>query len=133
MKILLAAVVAGTLATAAFNPAEKSLGPGVDPIVTGVVGAASGRYLVANAALDKVCFLSRGPAGDGGSSITAERACETVWPGLSRVTVMKEDEDGTFVLQGRLGRPVLKLAAGDGVAFEAIAPRRALITLSPAD
>ena len=47
--------------------------------------------------------------------------------------MLRENHDGTFVLQGRRGRPVLKLVAGDGVAFEAIEPQRALITISAAD
>lgn len=139
MKILLATVVAGTFAAATFQPAEKGSAPDIDPMVTGTVGApgstadGGGRYLITNAALDKVCFLTRGRALDGTSRIAADRACEGVWPGLSGATMLRENHDGTFVLQGRRGRPVLKLVAGDGVAFEAIEPQRALITISAAD
>jgi hypothetical protein len=139
MKILLTTVIAGTFAAAAFHPAEKGFAPDADPIVTGAVGAPAaapdgrGRYLIANAALGKVCFLTRGSALDGTSRIAADRACEGVWPGLSGATMLRENRDGTFSLQGRRGRPVLKLVAGDGIAFGAIEPQRALITISAAD
>lgn len=133
MKMILAAAIAGTFATAAFHPASQEAG--IDPVVTGSTqsegGAAQrgGRYLVANAALGKVCFLSRGAT----DRVSADRACEAVWPGLSRARKLTENRDGTFALQGRRGRPLLTLVAGDGVAFEAIEPRRALITISAAE
>ena len=134
MKMLAAAVIAGTFATAAFHPGGKASMPGADGTVVGVATASpepeTRRYLIANAVLGKTCFLSRRNRTD---RIAADRACDAVWPGLSGVETLTENPDGTFALQGRRGQPVLKLVAGDGVAFEAVEPRRALITISAAD
>lgn len=135
MKMLVAAVIAGTFATAAFHPGGPASMPGAGSAIIGVAKPAAPerdarRYLIANAMLGKTCFLSRR---NGTNRIAAERACDIVWPGLSGVETLTENPDGTFALQGRRGQPVLKLVAGDGVAFEAVEPRRALITISAAD
>lgn len=113
--------------------------PDVDPVISGSIpqidAPAGDRFLsVTNVEAETACAVSRGEKLTNRSMrLTAARGCEQVWPGLSHVATWTENGDGTVVLSNAAGDAVLTLAEGDGMAYEAIDPPNAVITLNAAD
>lgn len=112
--------------------------PDVDPVISGSVHndapAGDKLFAVTNVEAETACAVSRGEKLTNRSMrLAAARGCEQVWPGLSHVVTWTETGDGTVVLSDAAGGAVLTLTEGDGMAYEAIDPSNAVITLNAAD
>lgn len=53
-------------------------------------------------------------------------------PDLARVALWRQTPEGALVMADARGRTVLEFAPGDGVLFESVYPKNALITIVPA-
>lgn len=113
--------------------------PDVDPLTSGSIhrDAAPGAdrfFSVVNVEAEAACAVSRGEKLTNRSMrLAAAKGCEQVWPGLSHVATWTETGDGMVVLSDAAGDAVLTLSEGDGMAYEAIDPPNAVITLNAAD
>lgn len=113
--------------------------PDVDPVVSGSIQRPSKPtgdklFSVSNVEAQTACAVSRGERLTNRSMrFAAARGCEQVWPGLSNAATWTETGDGTVVLSDATGDAVLTLAESDGMAYEAIDPPNAVVTLNAAD
>lgn len=132
MKLILTAAALAAGYSVLQAPAPKE--PSIDPVVTGSVGGAPAagtrRYLLSNPGRAASCTMVRAGRSGKDVALVPNGACEAVWPGLGSVVALSRTGRGTHVLETASGEAALTLAAGDGVAYEAIAPRNALVTVS---
>ena len=59
--------------------------------------------------------------------------CDTVWPGLSKARTWTNNGDGTVVVADAQGEAILTVVDGDGLAYEAVEPADAMVTMISAD
>ena len=77
------------------------------------------------------CLIERRSAVEGGGYDLAPGGdCDKVWPGLGGAGRWVERGNGLVALESGAGEMLLLLSAGDGLAFESIEPRQALISFS---
>lgn len=110
--------------------------PGVDPIVSGSIPAkpAGHSYTISNAAANTACLAERGgPISSRSARFEPAADCDTVWPGLARARTWTNNGDGTVVVADAQGEAILTVVDGDGLAYEAVEPADALITMISAD
>jgi hypothetical protein len=87
--------------------------------------------MVSNNETGDICLLERRPGNVVyGDIVVPASDCDAVWPGLGGAGKWIEGADGRIVLEGAMGVALMTLSAADGMAFEAIEPARAMITLS---
>lgn len=132
-------VVLAVAGTGLIWQAMRGDPPALDPMETAALSPAPApalthEFTIANLASSGACLASRGEAVTRRSrEFAVDSGCETVWPGLASVRTWTDNEDGTVSLTDQRGEVVLTLGEADGVAFEAIEPQGALITLTRAD
>jgi hypothetical protein len=91
------------------------------------------RYVISNVVRGTRCEMTRSAEShDKAVRLEAASSCDAVWPGLGSVVTLSLNGRGTAAMEDRSGKPVLLLAAGDGVAYEAIEPKSAMVTVSVA-
>ncbi|MCO6185018.1 hypothetical protein [Rhizobium sp. L1K21] len=104
----------------------------LDPFTSGSIVTGEAReYAVANLRSGEVCLVRKGRAVTASASeFDADIDCEAVWSGLSSAATWSEQDDGLVVLADRSGHALVSLAPGDGVAFEAMEPANADLSLT---
>ena len=110
--------------------------PGVDPIVSSSIPArAEARsYTISNATASTACLAERGsPISSRSARFEAGVDCDTVWPGLSKARTWTNNGDGTVVVADAQGEAILTVTDGDGLAYEAVEPADAMVTMISAD
>jgi len=135
MKTLIVAALAGAASVGAWSFAgHEEAAP--DPVVSHSVPAhADGvSYTISNVAAGAACLAERGGKISNRSvSFTAESDCEAVWPGLSQARTWINNGDGTIDLADAQGEAILTVVDGDGLAYEAVEPSEAMVTLVVAE
>jgi hypothetical protein len=103
----------------------------VDPMTTASIEAAGDVFRMRSSELDLSCRIAKGKKVAGGlSTVTLERGCDAILPGLSRVRFWREKLDGSVELTGEGGDTLAAFSVADGVDYESFRPRSPLITLS---
>ncbi|CAK7257773.1 hypothetical protein KYK30_25420 [Shinella yambaruensis] len=135
MKTLMLAAVAGVLSLGLWSVAADRT-PAVDPVTTRSIPAPAGThsYTISNVVANTACLAERG----GRISSRSERFaanidCDAVWPRLSAARTWVNNGDGTVVVADAQGEPILTVVDGDGLAYEAVEPADAMITMISAD
>ena len=135
MKTLTIAVLAGAAALGGLGFASLR-GEGIDPMVSGSIPAADSAhsYTISNVAAKTACLAERGKAISSRSALfTADKDCDSVWPGLSAARTWTNNGDGTIVVTDAQGEAILTVVDGDGLAYEAVEPADAMVTMVAAD
>ncbi len=135
MKMLTIAVLAGAVSFGLWSYRAQEQ-PGVDPIVSSAIPARAGThsYTISNAVASTACLGERGgPISSRSARFTAGADCDAVWPGLSKARTWTNNGDGTAVVADAQGEAILTVVDGDGLAYEAVEPADALVTLISAD
>ncbi|MDX3927698.1 MAG: hypothetical protein QHC90_18055 [Shinella sp.] len=137
MKVLVVAIVSGIAALGLWSMTQGS-GGAVDPIATGSIAtvpkAGEKIYSISNVAQDTACLAERGEKLSTRSlRFSAGQDCDRVWPGLSRAKTWTENGDGTVILANSSGEAIITIAESDGLAYEALEPANALLTMTAAD
>lgn len=133
MKLLFVMAILAVGAPAVFGYMGS---PGSDAVTPASAGEATRqplRYVISNAVRGASCEMARRAADGPGIRLQADPACDAVWPGLGNVVALARTGHGTLAMEDGSGKPVLLLAAGDGVAYEAVEPKSAMITVSLAN
>lgn len=110
--------------------------PGVDPIVSGGIPARTGghAYTISNATANTACLAERSdPISSRSARFAADADCDAVWPGLARARTWTNNGDGTVVVADAQGEAILTVTDGDGLAYEAVEPADAMVTMISAD
>jgi hypothetical protein len=137
-KLIMPAVGAIALLAGLWSIGE-SAPPDIDPVVSGSIeklgSAADGTaFSVSNIETSTTCRVSRGERLTNRSmQMTVSADCEPVWSGLSRASTWTQTGDGTVVVADASGNAILTLAESDGLAYEALDPPNAMITMKAAD
>lgn len=135
MKMLTIAVLGGAASLGLLGVAGLQA-PAVDPVVSGSIPAhtAGHSYTVSNVVANTACLAERGSAISSRSArFSAGPDCEGVWPGLSGARTWTNNGDGTVVVANAQGEAILTVVDGDGLAYEAVEPADAMVTLISAD
>lgn len=135
MKMLTIAALAGavSLGVWAFIGLDA---PGVDPVISNSIPAraAGHSYTVSNVVANTACLGERGtPISSRSARFTAGADCDAVWPGLSKARTWTNNGDGTVVVADAQGEAILTVTEGDGLAYEAVEPADAMVTMISAD
>ena len=110
--------------------------PGIDPVVSNSIpaNAVNHSYTISNVTANTACLAERSTRISSRSErFTANADCDAVWPGLSTARTWIDNGDGTVVVADARGEPILTVVDGDGLAYEAVEPANALITMISAD
>lgn len=104
----------------------------IDPFTSGSIVTGDEReYALANMTSGTVCLVKKGgPVTATASKFDAGLDCEAVWSGLSDAATWSEQGDGLVVLADSSGHALVSLTPGDGVAFEAMEPANADLSLT---
>lgn len=135
MKTLIVAAITGAVSFGAWSVAEQET-PVADPIAAHSLPVHAGQqsYTISNIVAGAACLAERGAQVSNRSArFAAQAECETVWPGLSRVRSWVNNGDGTIDLADAQGEAIVTVVDGDGLAYEAVEPSEALLTLVVAD
>jgi hypothetical protein len=135
MKTLTIAVVAGAVSLGLWSVAGQGT-PAVDPLVSNSipVRAPGHSYTISNAVDETACLVERGGRISSRSErFSAGTDCDAVWPRLSAARTWTNNGDGTSVLADAQGEAILTVVDGDGLAYEAVEPADAMITMISAD
>lgn len=135
MKTLMIVAAAGALSLGLWSLAADRTGP-IDTVTTGSVpaSAAAHSYTISNVVANTACLAERGERISSRSErFTAEGDCDAVWPGLSAARTWLENGDGTVIVADAQGEAILTVVDGDGLAYEAVEPADAMITMISAD
>lgn len=135
MKTLTILVLAGAVALGGLTLASLR-GEGVDPVVSGSIPAAesSHSYTISNIVAKTACLAERGNAISSRSArFVADKDCDSVWPGLASARTWTNNGDGTIVMTDAQGEAILTVVDGDGLAYEAVEPADAMVTMVSAD
>jgi hypothetical protein len=135
MKTLTIAAAAGMVSLAIWAATGPTM-PGVDPVIVSSIPAqvVSHSYTISNAVANTACLAERGSRVSSRSErFSAGADCETVWPGLSTARTWTNNGDGTIIVADARGEPILTVVDGDGLAYEAVEPADALVTMISAD
>ncbi|WP_411033497.1 hypothetical protein [Shinella sp. BYT-45] len=135
MKTLTIAVLAGAVSLGLWSLAAQEV-PDVDPVVSNSIPAraAGHSYTVSNVVANTACLAERGnPISSRSARFDAGADCDAVWPGLSKARTWTSNGDGTVVVADAQGEAILTVVDGDGLAYEAVEPADAMITMISAD
>ncbi|MEW9614113.1 hypothetical protein AB3G45_09825 [Shinella sp. S4-D37] len=136
MKTLMIAAAAGALSLGLWSLAAGRTGP-IDAVTTGSVpasAAAKHSYTISNVVANTACLAERGERISSRSErFTADGDCDAVWPRLSAARTWLENGDGTVIVADAQGEAILTVVDGDGLAYEAVEPADAMITMISAD
>ncbi len=135
MKTLMMVAAAGVVSLGLWSVTGHE-SPAVDPMVSSSIPApAAGRnYTISNVVANTACLAERGSRISSRSErFTASADCDTVWPGLSAARTWTNNGDGTVVVADAQGEPILTVVDGDGLAYEAVEPADAMVTMISAD
>jgi hypothetical protein len=135
MKTLTIAVVAGALSLGLWSVASDRA-PAVDPVTTNSISVAAGThsYSVSNVMANTACLAERGDRISSRSErFTAGADCDAVWPRLSAARTWVNNGDGTVAVTDAQGEVILTVVDGDGLAYEAVEPADAMITMISTD
>lgn len=136
MKTLTIAVLAGAVSLGLWSFLSQQT-PGVDPVVSGSIparAAAGHSYTISNVVANTACLAERGsPISSRSARFVAGADCDTVWPGLSKARTWTNNGDGTVVVADAQGEAILTVVDGDGLAYEAVEPADAMVTMISAD
>lgn len=135
MKTLMIAATAGLLSLGLWSVVGER-GPDVDPLVSNSIPTSSSghSFTISNTMANTACLAERGePISSRSARFTADTDCEAVWPGLSKARTWTNNGDGTAVMADAQGEAILTVVDGDGLAYEAIEPANAMVTMIVAD
>ncbi|QRM56715.1 hypothetical protein [Sinorhizobium sp. BG8] len=136
MKMLMIASMAAIVASGLWAFASRQVQDGPDPIVVASIAKPNPQktYSIANAAEHTSCLAQRGEKLSNRSlRFSAGPDCDLVWPGLSKARTWIETGDGMVVVGNAKGEAIITIAEGDGLAYEAIEPSDALLTMAVVD
>lgn len=135
MKTLIVAAVAGIVSVGLWNVAGHGT-PAVDPVISNSIPSrtTSHSYTISNVVANTACLAERGSRISSRSEkFSAGADCDTVWPRLSAARTWTNNGDGTVVVADAQGEPILTVVDGDGLAYEAVEPADAMVTMISAD
>lgn len=135
MKTLIVAALAGVVSVGAWSLAGHEE-TGIDPVVSHSVPSEAGArsYTISNVAAGAACLAERGAnVSNRSARFTVDADCEAVWPGLSQARTWINNGDGTIDLADAQGEAILTVVDGDGLAYEAVEPSEAMVTLMVAE
>lgn len=140
VAIATAVGVAGTLLASNLQGAVSVPGEGLpaaalteSEAAEGLEGTkASGAVRLIDLKAGTTCKVARpSPETETFSAVRFAPDC-TKSPGLARIAYWRSTADGSLILADNGGGTVLRFAPGDGVLYESVYPRNALITIVPA-
>lgn len=135
MKTFVIAAAAGALSLGLWSVVGVET-PAVDPLISNSIPArAAGRsYTVSNVVASTACLAERGSRISSRSErFIASADCDAVWPRLSAARTWIDNGDGTIVVADAQGEAILTVVDGDGLAYEAVEPADAMVTMISAD
>ncbi len=135
MKTLMIAAAAGVLSLGLWSVVGHEAAA-VDPMISNSIPAqtAGHSYTISNVVANTACLAERGSRISSRSErFTANDDCEAVWPGLSAARTWISNGDGTVVVADARGEAILTVVDGDGLAYEAVEPADAMVTMISAD
>lgn len=136
MKTLMIAAAAGMVSLGLWNVVGQET-PAIDPVISNSIPAkaAGGHsYTISNVMANTACLAERGTRISSRSEqFSANADCDAVWPGLSTARTWISNGDGTVVVADARGEAILTVVDGDGLAYEAVEPADAMVTLISAD
>ena len=135
MKMLTIAAAVGLVSLGLWS-VFGAAAPGVDPIVSNSIPAQSANrsYTISNTVANSACLAERGSQISSRSArFKAGADCDAVWPGLSQARTWTNNGDGTVVVANAQGEAILTVVDGDGLAYEAVEPADAMVTMISAD
>ena len=135
MKTLTIAALAAAVSLGLWSMTGGNT-PEIDPIVSNSVPttAAAHSYAISNVVAKTACLGERGAAISSRSArFTAGPDCDAVWPGLSGARTWTQNNDGTVAVLDAQGEAILTVFDGDGLAYEAVEPSDAMVTMVAAD
>lgn len=135
MKTLMMVAAAGVASFGLWSVVSHET-PGIDPVVSNSIPARSANhsYTISNVVANTACLAERGTRISSRSErFTASTDCDAVWPRLSTARTWINNGDGTVVVADASGEPILTVADGDGLAYEAVEPADAMVTMISAD
>ena len=135
MKTLVIAAAAGLVSLGILGTVDQETA-GLDPVVSNAIPAqaAGHSYTISNVVADTACLAERGAKISSRSERFAAGAdCEAVWPGLSAARTWTNNGDGTMVVADARGEAIITVVDGDGLAYEAVEPADAMVTMISAD
>lgn len=135
MKTLTIAAVAGAVSLGLWSVVGHQA-PAVDPLISNSIPARvpGHSYTISNVADNTACLVERGGRISSRSErFSAGRDCDAVWPRLSAAQTWTNNGDGTSVLADAQGEAILTVVDGDGLAYEAVEPADAMVTMISAD
>jgi hypothetical protein len=135
MKTLMIAAAAGMVSLGLWSVVGHET-PAVDPVISNSIPAkAPGHsYTISNVVANTACLAERGSRISSRSEqFSANADCDAVWPGLSTARTWISNGDGTVVIADTRGEAILTVVDGDGLAYEAVEPADAMVTLISAD
>ena len=131
MKMLMIAAFAGVLTLGLWSIVGQEA-PALDPVISNSIPTHS--YTISNVVANTACLAERGSRISSRSErFTANADCDTVWPGLSAARTWISNGDGTVVVADARGEAILTVVDGDGLAYEAVEPADAMVTMISAD
>lgn len=135
MKSLMIIAAAGVVSMGLWSVLGQE-SPGIDPMISSSIKApaASRNYTISNVVAATACLAERGSK----ISVRSEQFmagadCDAVWPGLSTARTWTNNGDGTVVVADSRGEAILTVVDGDGLAYEAVEPTDAMVTMISAD
>lgn len=132
---LLAAAVQGPVAVPGEGLPAAALSPGA--LTQGAAAATPDRGPLGAVRLidlknGETCKVDRpDPEAKTFSAVPLGQGCAAS-PGFARIAYWRSTADGSLIMADSGGGTVLKFAPGDGVLYESVYPRNALITIVPA-
>ena len=135
MKSLMIIAAAGVVSMGLWSVLGQE-SPGIDPMISSSikVPAAGRNYTISNVVAATACLAERGSKISVRSEqFVAGADCDAVWPGLSTARTWTNNGDGTVVVADSRGEAILTVVDGDGLAYEAVEPTDAMVTMISAD
>lgn len=135
MKTLIIAATAGVVSLGLWSAADHAPAD-LDPTISHSVPSGPGvrSYSISNIVANTACLAERGDKlSNRSQAFTADTDCDAVWPGLSQARTWTENGDGTIVVADARGEAIITVMEGDGLAYEALDPPDAMVTMISAD
>ena len=136
MKSLILAGMAALASVGVVSVADRNDAVQTAELTTGSTQKAADTkaFSISNLMAETACLAERGePVTNRSQRFAADADCNRVWPGLGDATTWTRNEDGTIALANGSGEAIVTLVEGDGIAYEALDPPNALITVVAAD
>ena len=135
MKTFVIAAAAGALSLGLWSVVGVEA-PAVDPLISNSIPAPAGgrSYTISNVVANTACLAERGNRISSRSErFIANADCDAVWPRLSAARTWIDNGDGTVVVADAQGEAILTVVDGDGLAYEAVEPADAMVTMISAE